>query len=219
MPVTLHEDEEKLRELIVKRVEQLRKIFDEDSFSDNVSSLIREAGKAAHALHLKLKARGLEPKHHAYMVKNRDLQPDDPNFYLHFHPLEDLLKFLNDPQANDDPVDRTIGAEFKFRVYSRRWKHDDVYQMIRTKTGWNIRALDDEGACDKGGNPVLFRNLNRDCINYPVDLDDWLSDLWDKAARQGLNKEQVQQGLDDIAEWVSQTEKNTPNGGLWKAYA
>jgi hypothetical protein len=40
------------------------------------------------------------------MIKNRQSQPDEPHFYMHYHPIEDLLKFLDDPHANDDPVEK-----------------------------------------------------------------------------------------------------------------
>ena len=51
---------------------------------------------AAHDLHMLLKDRGLEPKHHNYMLKNRGVDPDDVEFYNHIHSVEDLLAgFVN----------------------------------------------------------------------------------------------------------------------------
>ena len=85
------------------------------------------------------------------MIENRGMQPDDPDFYLHFHPIQDLLKFLDDEHANDDPRDQTIGAEFSFRVFTRRWGHDDTYKVIRTKDGWDISHIAIGGPCDKSG--------------------------------------------------------------------
>jgi hypothetical protein len=185
----------------------------------HISSLLHEAGTRSHQLHLLLKARGMEPKHHAYMIKNRGYPVDDPEFYQHFHPVEDLLKFIQDPHANDDPQDVTIGEQFTFKIYTRRWGHDDTYRITRTATGWNIdfHAIGD--VCDKGGHPALFRNLDHDCVFYPSGLDGWMEWLWNHAAEKGLTKAQLQQGLDDLSAWIRITETSIPTGPTWKGYA
>jgi hypothetical protein len=152
------------------------------------------------------------------MVKNRELQPDAPEFYMHFHPLEDLLKFLEDEHANDDPVDQTIGCEFSFGVYSRRWGRDDTYRLTRTADGWAIRHMAIGGPCDRGGDPFLFQNFRQDAIQYPEGLDGWMEWLWNQASERGLTAAQVQEGLQQIADWVSNTERNAPSGGIWEGY-
>lgn len=152
------------------------------------------------------------------MIENREMQPDTLDFYMHFHPIQDLLKFLDDEHANDDPVDQTIGAEFSFRVYSRRWGHDDSYQVIRTKDGWDISHAAIGGPCDKGGNPFLFKNFRQDSIQHPARLDGWLEWLWNQAAEKGLTPAQVQAALAQLAEWVRQTEQSAPDGGVWEGY-
>ncbi len=180
--------------------------------------LIEDAGERSHQLHMLLKARGMEPRHHAYMIKNREMQPDAPDFYMHFHPIEDLLKFLEDEHANDDAVDQTIGIEFTFRVFSRRWDHEDTYTVKRTKEGWDINHSAIGGPCDKGGHPFLFRNFRQDSIQFPAKLDGWMEWLWKQAAEKGLAEAQVQTALQELADWVSQTEQSTPDGGVWEGY-
>ncbi|MBT4288918.1 MAG: hypothetical protein HOD92_16450, partial [Deltaproteobacteria bacterium] len=97
----------------------------------------------------------VKPKHHKYMIENRGYDPDNPEFYNHIHPIEDLIAFIDDPNANDDPEDVTIDHEFKFPVYTRRWGHEDFYKVVRTSSGWNIGHLRIKGDCDKGGRPAL----------------------------------------------------------------
>lgn len=218
MSIQLTPEEQTLRIEIEGRVAKARKAFERGRIGSEVSTWICEAGERAHELHLALKARGLEPKHHAYMVKNRELQPDHPEFYMHFHPLEDLLKFLDDEHANDDPKDQTIDAEFKFRVYSKRRGHDDSYTFKRTNQGWEISHITIGGPCDKGGQPFLFDNLRQDAISFPEGLNGWLEWLWTKAAEDGLTEEQVQACLQQLADWVSATEKSAPSGGIWEGY-
>ncbi|WP_158498974.1 hypothetical protein [Methanosarcina barkeri] len=180
--------------------------------------LINEMGNYAHQLHMLLKERDCEPQHHKYMVENRGLQPCDPQFYNHIHPVEDLLAYLEDPHANDDPIDQTIGEGFEFRIYSRRWGHKDTYKIKRTENGWIVDFPLIGGPCDKGGRPFLFENFHHDSIQYPNALDSWMKWLWEQAASKGLSKEQVQTALQELADWVNNTEKNTPSHGVWESY-
>lgn len=43
------------------------------------------------------------------MLENRGVPVEDIEFYNHIHPVDDLLKFIDDINANDDPEDTTIG--------------------------------------------------------------------------------------------------------------
>jgi hypothetical protein len=218
MSIQLNPNEQLLRAEIQERMEKTRKAFAGSHVGDDVSKWILEAGERAHRLHMSLKNRGLEPRHHAYMIKNRELPPDDPQFYMHFHPIEDLLKFLADPHANDDPIDQTLGHEFTFAVYSRRWGHDDTYTFKRTADGWTVEHAAIGGPCDKGGHPFLYKNLEQDLIQYPHALDGWLEWLWNQAAEKGLPATDVQSALGELASWVNTTEKSAPAGGVWKDY-
>jgi len=220
-PVELTADQEKLRDRIqadLSRIYELSRDRGGQGKPDEMSALFDQMAGNAHALHVELRDAGQEPVHHAYMLKNRGVPPDTVEFYRHVHPVEDLLKFLQDPHANVDPEDVTIGAEFQFRVYSRRWGHDDVYRMKRTKTGWDVRYIAIGGVCDKGGRPYLIENLEHDSIDYPAGLAGWLEWLWLRAKEDGLSQEAVQQALNDLSEWVKQVEHSSPRGGVWEGY-
>lgn len=159
----------------------------------------------------------VSPKHHKHMIKNRGVDPDHPKFYDHIHPVEDLLYYIKDPHANDDPEDVTIDKKFSFRVYSRRWGHRDTYYFTRTKEGWYLECMGYKGDCDKYGNPILFTSLNHDSIRYPSVLDSYLYYLWMAANEDGLTEEQVQNALNELADWVSLCEESSPRG-VWEGY-
>lgn len=179
-------------------------------------------GQKAHELHMLLKKRGHEPRHSSAMMNNREAPPVSPKFYQHIHPVEDLLSFLADQHANDDPVDVTIGGEFTFPVHSRRWGHRDSYRIRRTHTGWNVGHMQqvaagpDARVAGKDGTG-LFAMLDHDSINYPEALPRYFEYLWEQAADQGLTSERVQKAITGLADWVSACEKASP-GGIFKAY-
>lgn len=218
MSIELNSQEQQIRTDIEEKVKEIRKALTEQGLGADFSKLIDEMGGKAHELHMLLKERGQEPRHHGYMIENRDMTADDPQFYMHVHPVEDLLAFLDDPHANDDPVDQTIGEQFEFRVFSRRWGHHDIYQITRTLLGWDVNHFAIGGPCDKGGRPFLFDNFRQDSIQHPHRLDGWFEWLWDQAESKGLSKEQVQEALNELAAWVSETEQKVPSGYAWRGY-
>lgn len=216
--IDLKPDEVALRDTIQQKLQQSDQKYAQAAGFEESRNLLFEAGRAAHKLHMTLKGRGKEPKHHAYMIRNRGLQPDDPEFYMQVHAIQDLLSFLTNPHANDDPQDQTIGAEFEFIVYSRRRKCDDTYRITRTEDGWDVRHIAIGGPCDTGGHPFLFQNFDQDFISYPSRLDWRLTWLWEQARDTGLSYNDVQQGLQELADWVSATEKGAPTEGVWEGY-
>lgn len=218
MSIVLSPDELQLQTEIAEKVLEIRKGLSDHGLSADFTELIDVMGSKAHELHMQLKARGLEPKHHGYMIENRGVRPDDPEFYEHVHPVEDLLAFLEDPHANDDPVDQTIGEQFEFRVFSRRWGHHDTYSITRTLLGWDVNHFAIGGPCDKGARPFLFDNFRQDSIQHPHRLDGWFEWLWDQAESKGLSKEEVQEALNELSTWVSETEQNVPSGNTWRGY-
>jgi hypothetical protein len=159
----------------------------------------------------------VKPKHHKYMIENRGFQPDTREFYDHIHPVEDLLAYLKDPHANDDPEDQTLDCDFKIKIFTRRWGHYDTYQIKRISTGWYVGHLALSGNCDKSGKPYLIENLRHDSVNYPEALPGYLEWLWDQAAELGLTPNQVQDCLNELGEWITSCEESSPKG-IWEAY-
>jgi len=140
--ITLTKDEQKLFDVIENHVETLRDFFSRSDSHDEPDNkkIFKDMSEKAHKLHMELKKRGLEPKHHRYMLKNSGVPIDDGRFYSHLHPVEDLIAYVNDPDANNEPEDSTIGEKFGFRMYTRRWGHYDHYTLTRTKDGWMLEG-------------------------------------------------------------------------------
>lgn len=101
----LYEMNQKLWEILKDR----RKPTDYEA----MQPLYHEMAETAHELHMSLKDSGNEPKHHKYMLENRGVPVEDIEFYNHIHPVDDLLKFIDDINANDDPEDTTIGKNIE----------------------------------------------------------------------------------------------------------
>jgi hypothetical protein len=218
MKIDLDAPMQALRTEIEELVQKVRKSINDSREREDISSLVDEMGKKAHDLHVLLTNNGTEPIHHKYMIENRNMKPDDPEFYMHIHPVEDLLAFLDDSNANNDPEDKTIGSEFTFQVYSKRWMHDDTYKITRLPGGWEVKHIAVGGLCDKGGKPFLFKNFRQDSIQYPSGLAGRMEWLWEQAASKGMTQEEVQTSLQTLADWVSETERNSPSQGIWEGY-
>lgn len=215
--VELTGEESRLKGEILKSLDAYHQVPHGDP---RVRSVLAEMAVAAHALHISLKARGLEPRHTKIMRRNRGrhgLMPDHREFYEHLHPVEDLIKFLDDTNTNRDPEDQTLGLEFRFTVYSRRWKHTDDYILVRTSSGWRVNCNMYGGDCDKKGAPSLYESLEHDSINYPEDLGGYFEYLWEQASEEGLSKVDVQTAFDSISRWVRLCEENSP-AGIFTAY-
>ena len=101
--------------------------------------------------------------------------------------------------------------QLDFKVYSRRWDKYDTYKFTRIPTGWDVRHIAINGKCDKQGNPYLYKNFRQDFISYPQDLPDLLEILWDAAEKNNLTKKELQERINDLANWVSKCEHTHPS--------
>lgn len=206
MKVELNSEQEELKSIVEKNLE-ICKDWDNRN-QEEISQAFDKMKSAAHKLHMQLKPK---PTHHKYMIENRGMQPEDPEFYNHIHPVEDLLAYLEDTSANDDPEDHTMGDKFDFQVYSNRWGHKDRYELTRTEKGWYIDHMSYQGEDDiKYEMKILYASLRHDSISHPIDLDSYLISIWKLAKDEGLKHEEVQKMLNRVAEWISQTEMDAP---------
>ena len=184
---------------------------------DAAKKLYDDMAKTAHDLHISLKASGHEPKHHKYMLENRGCSPNDVKFYKHVHPVQDLLAFIEDEHANDDPEDQTLGKTFVMKVYTRRWGHYDHYELTRTETGWNVKMLGgEEYACKKDARRGLNKLLSYDGVCYPEKINTFFEWLWDRAAEDGLSAKEIQKAINQLGEWVSECEIGAPRDGVFE---
>lgn len=63
------------------------------------------------------------------MLENRGVPVEDVEFYNHIHPVDDLLKFIDDVNANDDPEDTTIGENEAIAGYHGATKGREHLRM------------------------------------------------------------------------------------------
>ncbi|MEC2046664.1 MULTISPECIES: hypothetical protein [Bacillus subtilis group] len=218
MKVILNEEQKALREQIEKHVETIRSYINMDILGRKKSGIDitkehRLMAKAAHILHMSLDPK---PKHHRYMIVNRGVEPEDIEFYNHIHPVEDLLDYLDDTAANDDPDDKTLGEKFNFKVYTRRWGHYDTYTLTRNEKGWHVSFGPHNDQGGRNAEPILSYILRHDSVAYPHNISFLLEEIWERAQEEGLEKEDVQSLLNDVAEWISNTEKKFPNHILYR---
>ncbi len=108
-----------------------------------------------------------------------------------------------------------MNEELRFRVYSRRWGHYDTYELVRTSTGWNVSHLAINGDCEPNGNPYLISNLKQDNISYPSNFPQILETFWNHIDEENLDRDQIQEKIDELANWISITENNKPS---WSPY-
>lgn len=185
---------------------------------DDLGKLYSDMAQTAHDLHMSLKKSGHEPKHHKYMIENRGCSPEDVHFYEHVHPVQDLLKFTEDIHANDDPEDKTIGATFTMKVYTRRWGHYDSYEITRTQKGWNIKVVGMLYVCNKDASDGLNELLEHDGVCYPKNINMFFAWLWDRAAEDGLNRAEVQRAIKQLGSWISDCEQHAPRSGVFEGF-
>lgn len=119
--LVLSDEQKKLRDKLKELNKRAWDIVNNRDYSSqqDINEVFYEMSKTAHELHMSLKESGHEPKHHRYMIDNRGVPADDIEFYNHVHLVDDLLKFIDDVNANDDPEDTTIGKEFKLKGTSK----------------------------------------------------------------------------------------------------
>lgn len=208
--VNLNKKQQELKKAIESNLALIKK---REVIGEELDLAMVRMSEASHQLHLSLNP---EPKHHRKMIENRGMEPTDPNFYHHIHPVEDLLAYLDDIHANDDLEDLTIGLEFELTVYSAKIDGYRDYKMIRTENGWSFCHLACNGECDKDGHPLLFQALRHDSIKYPIGLDLYIGWVWENARNRGISREEVQKAFDQLGEWVSLCEKNAPRSSFWE---
>ena len=183
-----------------------------NSYGESISAVEAEnlylkMAQKAHELHMSLKVSGYNPKHHKYMIENRGCSPESIEFYEHVHPVQDLLAYIDDVHANDDPEDKTIDKTFIMRVYTRRWGHDDYYELKRTKKGWNIKFQGTVYSCDKSASKGLNKFLDHDGVCYPGKINIFFEWLWNKAADDGLSEKELQKAINKLGNWISVCEE------------
>ncbi|NLV22080.1 MAG: hypothetical protein GXY49_08860 [Syntrophomonadaceae bacterium] len=144
------------------------------------------------------------------MINSGRLPEDDLiAFYDHYDMLTALLNEIRgEGETMETKGDETLNKEMTFSVYTRRWGHSDDYRIERTIDGWEVHHISINGKCAKDGEGALMINLHHDGIFFPEDGVKYaLSNLWDDAEDGKVTPEELQEKLQQIADWISSVEK------------
>lgn len=95
------------------------------------------------------------PEFSEQIMINRGMIPEDniSEYYNHYHSLEDLYHVLTGKIVpfNSYKGDINLNKRLSFRVFSRRWGHDDTYSVERRTDGWFVSHLSINGSSKKMG--------------------------------------------------------------------
>ena len=100
---------------------------------------------------------------------------------------------------------------FTFRVYARRFDSHVEYEVRKLDEGWVVGNKAHSGPCDREGQPFLADNFRHDHISYPSRLGTFMHLLWDDLNEGKIDAVTAQTRLQELADWVSTTERATPN--------
>ncbi|WP_394189166.1 hypothetical protein [Paenisporosarcina quisquiliarum] len=156
---------------------------------------------------------GLLPEYSESTIINRGLLPetDINEYYNHYHTLEDLYETLIGTmlQTNSLKGDVNLNKKMVFKVFSRRWGHEDHYSIERRIDGWYVKHLSINGLSKKDGTGSILDNLNQDSIQYPIDGVKYAFEtLWEMADEQEMLVGELEEKLQEIANWISAIEKD-----------
>jgi len=85
-----------------------------------------------------------------------------------------------------------------------------LISLEKTDKGWIVSADTNSNlACDKKGNPGVFKIINDHCIHYPMSLPKHLENWWE-VLEKGIDPDRVQSSMDSMAKWVSEIDKSRP---------
>lgn len=151
-----------------------------------------------------------------YLMINSGIIPEEnlTEFYRDNDMLYALLKDIRgEGECMESNGDQTLDKEMTFSVYTRRWGHLNNYRICRTIDGWYVKHIAINGACKKDGTGALMSNLQHDSVFYPEDGVKYaMRQLWKKADEGKLNIEQLQEKLQQIADWISAVERAVEEG-------
>ena len=150
-----------------------------------------------------------------YLLHNRGINPEEDSlkFYCDFDCMKAILDEIEGrSQIMSIKSDDTIGKKITFEVYTRRWGHSDIYRMQRTIDGWLCNHMAINGKCEKSGEGALFNNLNHNCVFYPEEAVMFaMEKLWETADEGEIDLVELQNRLQQIADWISSVEKAVGN--------
>lgn len=105
--------------------------------------------------------------------------------------------------------------EYTFNVFSNKSGKTEPFTVKKTESGWHISHKMISGICDPAGEPVLFLSLHEEKISHPNDLGNYVEWLWHYSREKQLGHEQIQERLNELADWVGKCDAGSPE---WEGY-
>lgn len=165
---------------------------------------------------------GKLPIFNKYLLYNREKNPELEMIEFYDHP-DCLNALLNEVKGKgiilSNKSDETLNKEIAFKVYTRRWGHQDRYSIKRTVDGWYCGYIAIRGECKKNGEGGLFNNLDHDFVFYPKDGVAYaMEKLWEAADEGEIDFEELTERIQQIADWISTVEKSIDAQPEWVGY-
>lgn len=165
---------------------------------------------------------GRLPIFNKYLIYNREKDPEFEMMEFYDHP--DCLKALLNEIKNKGIIlsnksDDTLDKKIEFKVYTRRWGHEDAYSIKRTVCGWYCEYFAIQGKCKKNGEGGLFMNLDHDYVFYPKEGVSYAMErLWEDADEGIIDFNELSRRVQQIADWISAVEKAISAQPEWVGY-
>lgn len=165
---------------------------------------------------------GRLPIFNKYLIYNREKDPEFEMMEFYDHP--DCLKALLNEVKNKGIIlsnksDDTLDKKIEFKVYTRRWGHEDAYSIKRTVCGWYCEYFAIQGKCKKNGEGGLFMNLDHDYVFYPKEGVSYAMErLWEDADEGIIDFNELSRRVQQIADWISAVEKAISAQPEWVGY-
>ncbi|XQY92150.1 hypothetical protein ACNRWW_01460 [Metabacillus sp. HB246100] len=207
-----------LEDKLETNYKKIKDIFMNFKPTHNAQEIINETKGIAAKLHWIY-----TPIYTEQTILNREIIPEEntEEYYDHFHTIEDLYRVIFENKEiawNSLEGDINLNSPMKFRVYSSRWGHEDIYTVKRTEKGWNFKHLSYNVNCLKNGTisgekkDGFYAILQHDSIQYPYDGVEYaLVTLWNEADTSSMTVKDLEKKLQDIGDWISAVEKATKN--------
>jgi len=105
--------------------------------------------------------------------------------------------------------DCNLNKKIEIKIFTRRWGHEDIYIFKRTIEGWEVSFMGERKECDRNGEGGFFDFLKKDFVFFPEEgVKHAVKILWEEADKTKMSIEELQRKLQEIADWISDVEKN-----------
>ncbi len=211
-------------QVIFDKLKEYRVLFWDNVHKGNRDDWVNSQPTGAalsYDLYTKLTSRGIEVKFNRDCLKNRFGNigggPESAKFHEHIDVIDNIISFVEFPLIHDEVGDVTLGARLNVEIYCKKRVDSDgngfhtLVSFTRIPDGWESQVWEKKSLNGKDCSQFLYDLGSIDaCILPEISvLKDVFECLWNEAA-EGMDQGTLKTKLDDIAKWISATEKGRP---------